>query len=82
MNGSVVVLWLLCGLAAIMALVKMMRLRQLHLIELLKKYVELQAAWQRRMDRAEELMAENEAKTAKKDKLAKRAADIAEQAEA
>jgi hypothetical protein len=63
MSGSAIFLWLVFGLTAIMALVKMMRLRQLHLIELLKKYVELHAAWQRRMDRASELMAENDAKT-------------------
>lgn len=74
----ILVLWALAGLTAIMMLVKMMRRRQLHLIDLLKKHVELQAAWQRRKDRAEAMAAEDAAANEKKDKLAKRAVQIAE----
>ncbi len=64
----------------VMMLTKMMRQRQLYLIDLLKKYVEVQSSWQRRKERAEQLLAASDVNETKRNKLAQRAAQIAEQA--
>ncbi len=52
MIEPVTAIWIGCGALAAIILAKMMRLRQLQLIELLKSYVEAQAAWRRRKERA------------------------------
>ena len=55
-------LWLGSGALAVLMLMNMMRRRQLHLIGLLKDYVERQAQWARRRAKADELAVQAEAK--------------------
>jgi len=65
MLNSITAIWIGCGVLAVFMLVKMMRLRQLSLIELLKKHVEIQAAWARRRDRALQIVAAEQEETDK-----------------
>jgi hypothetical protein len=69
MLDSITLIWIGCGIFAVFMLVKMMRRRQLYLIDLLKKHVEIRAIWARRRDRALKMAAaaqeENEQKKAK-----------------
>ena len=61
MLNSSTVIWIGCGILAVFMLVKMMRRRQLYLIDLLKKHVELHATWSRRRDRALQIAATEQA---------------------
>ena len=61
MFNSITVVWVGCGILAVFMLVKMMRRRQLYLIDLLKKHVELHATWARRRDRALQMAATEQA---------------------
>lgn len=61
MFNSSTVIWVGCGILAVFMLVKMMRRRQLYLIDLLKKHVELHATWARRRDRALQMAASEQA---------------------
>ncbi len=61
MFNSITVIWVGCGILAVFMLVKMMRRRQLYLIDLLKKHVELHATWARRRDRALQMAASEQA---------------------
>lgn len=61
MFNSITVIWVGCGILAVFMLVKMMRRRQLYLIDLLKKHVELHATWARRRDRALHMAATEQA---------------------
>lgn len=65
MNGEWI-LWLGCGIFAAAALLRMMRRRQLVLIELLKSYVDRQVQWNRRRTKAAAIMAADEAQKATK----------------
>lgn len=65
MNGEWI-LWLGCGIFAAAALLRMMRRRQLVLIELLKSYVDRQVQWNRRRTKAAAIMAADEAQQATK----------------
>ncbi len=72
MMNWVNLIWIGCGVCAVHMLVKMMRNRQLYLIDLLKKHVEIQSAWARRRDRAIALAeAEQSATDEKKAKVLK-----------
>ena len=66
MFNSITVIWVGCGILAVFMLVKMMRRRQLYLIDLLKKHVELHATWARRRDRALQMAATEQAATEQK----------------
>jgi hypothetical protein len=66
MLDSITVIWIGFGILAAFMLVKMMRRRQLYLIDLLKKHVEIQAAWSRRRERAAQIAAAEQAETEKK----------------
>ncbi len=67
MLNTITAIWIGSGFLAVFMLVKMMRRRQLYLIDLLKKHVEIQAAWARRRDRALQI-AESEREEAEKKK--------------
>ena len=69
MLDPVLVVWGACGVLAAYALATMMRRRQLHLIDLLKKYVDLQSSWARRRERAEAMALENEKKAKQKEQF-------------
>ena len=72
MFDSTTIIWIACGILAVFMLVKMMRRRQLYLIDLLKRHVEIQAIWARRRDRALKMAAEeHEATEQKKAKVFK-----------
>lgn len=60
MDGSLVI-WIGTGSLAVLMLLSMMRRRQLHLIGLLKEYVERQATWARRRAKAAQIAAEQSA---------------------
>lgn len=80
MLNNITAIWLSCGFLAVFMLVKMMRRRQLYLIELLKKHVEIQAAWARRRDLAAQFAeAENAETEKKKANVVKVANEIASQ---
>ena len=66
MLNNITAFWIGFGILAVFMLVKMMRRRQLYLIDLLKKHVEVQAAWTRRRDRALEIAAAEQSETEKK----------------
>jgi len=83
MMDSITAIWMGCGLVAVYMLVKMMRKRQLFLIDLLKKHVEIQSAWARRRDRAMEIAdAEHRQTEEKKAKVVKIVNEITKQSEA
>jgi hypothetical protein len=83
MLNSITAIWLGCGILAVFMLVKMMRRRQLYLIDLLKAHVEIQAAWARRRDRALEIAAAEQAETERqKAKVVKIVNEITSQSEA
>ena len=65
MLNNITAIWIGCGILAVFMLVKMMRLRQLYLIELLKKHVKIQAHWARRRDRALQIVAAEQEETDK-----------------
>jgi hypothetical protein len=83
MLNSITAIWLSCGILAVFMLVKMMRSRQLYLIDLLKAHVEIQAAWARRRDRALEIAAAEQAEIERqKAKVVKIVNEITSQSEA
>ncbi len=83
MLNTITAIWLGFGVLAVFMLVKMMRRRQLYLIELLKKHVEIQAIWARRRDRALAIAAaEHEENEKKKANVVKLANEITSQSEA
>ncbi len=65
MLNTITAFWIGCGILAVFVLVNMMRRRQLYLIELLKKHVEIQAIWARRRDRAMQIAAAEQEETEK-----------------
>ena len=66
MLNSVTAIWIGCGILAVFMLVKMMRGRQLYLIDLLKKHVEVHATWARRRDRTLQIAAAEQVDAEKK----------------
>jgi hypothetical protein len=66
MLNIITVIWIGFGILAVFMLVKMMRRRQLYLIDLVKKHVEIQAAWARRRERALQIAAAELEETEKK----------------
>jgi len=81
--NSITAIWIGCGFWAVYMLVGMMRRRQLFLIDLLKKHVEIQSVWARRRDRALQMAAAEQAETdEKKAKVVKLAAEMTAQGKA
>ncbi len=80
--NSITAIWIGCGFWAAYMLVGMMRRRQLYLIDLLKKHVEIQSAWARRRDRALQLAAREQAEQdEKKAKVVKLVTEITSQSQ-
>lgn len=83
MVNSITAIWIGFGILAVFMLVKMMRRRQLYLIELLKKHVEIRAIWARRRDRALAMAAAEQEETEKqKAKVFKLVNEITSRSEA
>lgn len=66
MFNSITATWIGLGILAVFMLVKMMRRRQLHLIDLLKKHIEIHATWARRRNRALQFAATEQPETENK----------------